>query len=141
MRNVLLVEDNQDNADLVIRILEPEGFEIHHVMKGLEAAAAARTCRPDIILLDFNLPDIDGRVLILTLKRQLGGEKAPPIVAVTARTGQIEETVAERFGCDAFVRKPFDPAEFLALVLNLTQPKREDNSILTQTNNHTFGST
>jgi len=120
MYHVLLVEDNQDNADLVIRILKPAGYEVRHITRGLEAAQAARTYRPDLILLDFNLPDIDGRNLILTLKRQLGGVKAPPIIAVTARTGQIEEKVAERFGCDAFVRKPFDPAEFLSLIVQLT---------------------
>ncbi len=119
MRHILLVEDNQDNADLVIRILQPAGFEVQHITRGLEAAQAARMRRPDLILLDFNLPDIDGRNLILTLKRQLGGVNAPPIIAVTARTGQIEEKVAERFGCDAFVRKPFDPGEFLALVVHL----------------------
>ncbi|MEP7285884.1 MAG: response regulator [Chloroflexota bacterium] len=128
MPYILLVEDNQDNADLVIRILEPAGFEIHHVVKGLDAAPAAKAHRPDLILLDFNLPDIDGRNLILTLKRQLGREKAPPIVAVTARTGQIDEMIAERFGCVAFVRKPFDPAEFLALVLRLAPVNQPDSS-------------
>ncbi len=119
MKYVLLVEDNQDNADLVIRILEPAGYEIKHITRGLDAAQAARARRPDIILLDFNLPDFDGRTLILTLRRQLGGEEAPPIVAVTARTGHLEEMIASRFGCAAFVNKPFDPEEFLALVKQL----------------------
>ena len=91
--------------------------------RGLGTAQAVKMRRPDLILLDFNLPDIDGRNLILTLKRQLGGVNAPPIIAVTARTGQLEEKVAERFGCDAFVRKPFDPAEFLALILRFTAEK------------------
>jgi DNA-binding response OmpR family regulator len=119
MPYVLLVEDNQDNADLVMRILQPAGYEITHIMRGLEAPQSARNRRPDIILLDFNLPDFDGRMLIGTLKRQLGGDAAPPIVAVTARTGNVEEWVASRFGCAAFVKKPFDPEEFLALVLEL----------------------
>src|SRR5512135_1831506 len=120
MYHVLLVEDNQDNADLVIRILKPAGYEVQHVTRGLEATQAVKAKRPDLVLLDFNLPDIDGRNLILTLKRQLGGVNAPPIIAVTARTGKIEEKVAERFGCDAFVRKPFDPGEFLALIVRFT---------------------
>jgi CheY-like chemotaxis protein len=119
MTYVLLVEDNQDNADLVIRILQPAGYEITHITRGLEAPQSARNRRPDIILLDFNLPDFDGRMLIGTLKRQLGGDAAPPIVAVTARTGHAEEWFASRFGCSAFVQKPFDPEEFLALVLQL----------------------
>jgi CheY-like chemotaxis protein len=119
MGYILLIEDNQDNADMMIRILQSAGLEVRHITKGLEGAQIARAKRPDLILLDFNLPDIDGRNLILTLKRQLGGAGAPPIIAVTARTGPMEEAVAARFGCDAFVRKPFDPEEFLALVLQL----------------------
>ncbi len=129
MYHVLLVEDNQDNAELVIRILKSAGFEVQHVTKGLEAMQAAKARRPDLILLDFNLPDIDGRNLILTMKRQLGGVNAPPIIAVTARTGKIEEKVAERFGCDAFVRKPFDPGEFLSVVMYFVSAKcKESNS-------------
>lgn len=119
MTFILLVEDNQDNADLVIRILQSAGYEIKHCLRGLEASPSTRVRRPDLILLDFNLPDIDGRVLILTLKRQLGGPKAPPIVALTARTGHIEEVIATRFGCDAFMHKPFDPEELLSLVSQL----------------------
>lgn len=125
MTYVLLVEDNQDNADFVIRILEPAGYEIRHVVRGLEATQVVRTQRPDLVLLDLNLPDIDGRNLILTLRHQLGRELAPPIVAVTARTGQTEEMLAARFGCTAFVRKPFDPREFLALVRSLAPIKTD----------------
>jgi DNA-binding response OmpR family regulator len=125
MDHILLVEDNQDNADLMIRILEPAGYEIQHISRGLEAAPAAKARRPDLILLDFNLPDIDGRNLILTLKRLLGGNQAPPIVAVTARTGKAEEMIATRFGCDAFVQKPFNPEEFLAIVVQLTSAKQK----------------
>src|SRR5579871_1513060 len=105
MAYVLLIEDNQQNADMMIHLLQSVGFEVRHFIKGLEGSQQARRERPDLILLDFNLPDIDGRTLILTLKRGLGDSAAPPIVAVTARTGQVEKDLAERFGCSAFISK------------------------------------
>ena len=119
MGHVLLVEDNQGNADMVIRLLQSANIEVQHSLRGLEGAQMARKERPDLILMDFNLPDIDGRTLVLQLKKQLGGPTAPPIVALTARTGDHEMRMAEKFGCTAFVNKPFVPEELLALIKNL----------------------
>jgi DNA-binding response OmpR family regulator len=117
MGYILLVEDNQSNADMMIRLLQTVGLTVKHFIRGLDGSRQAYQERPDLILLDLNLPDVDGRTLILTLKKQLGGPAAPPIIAVTARTGSLEETLAERFGCSAYVKKPFDPQEFLNVVM------------------------
>lgn len=119
MSYVLLIEDNQDNADMMIRLLETLDLQVYHCVRGLEGVQQAAKAAPLMVLLDFNLPDIDGRSLILTLKKRLQGPLAAPIVAVTARTGAVDEQLAMRFGCDAFVRKPFDPEDFLALVTQL----------------------
>lgn len=118
MSYILLVEDNQDNADLMLRLLQTEGYQVIHFINGLDGVRQARQEQPALILMDFNLPDVDGRTLALTLKKQLtrSDMKAPPIIAVTARTGVHEEAMAAHFGCDAFVRKPFDPEAFLAVV-------------------------
>ncbi len=119
MSYVLLVEDNQTNADMVIRLLQSINVEVKHTLRGLDGARLARERRPDLILMDFNLPDIDGRTLVLQIKKQLGGPAAPPIVAVTARTGEHEQKIAKQFGCTAFVSKPFVPDQFLALIKSL----------------------
>lgn len=119
MSYVLLVEDNQENADIVIRLLNSLGLEVHHTTKGLQGAHMARTERPILILMDFNLPDIDGRTLVLQLKKQLGGPDSPPIAAITARTGVVEKQLAQRFGCSAFISKPFEPEEFLQVIRSL----------------------
>jgi CheY-like chemotaxis protein len=119
MSYILLVEDNQQNADMVIHILQAEGMEVKHFVRGLDAAQFARKERPALILMDFDLPDIDGRTLVLSLKKQLGGDDAPPFVAVTARTGEMEKRVAERFGCAGFVSKPFKPEKLLNVVQTL----------------------
>jgi DNA-binding response OmpR family regulator len=57
--------------------------------------------------------------MVLQLKKQLGGASAPPIVALTARTGETEMRIAQKFGCAAFVSKPFVPEELLALIKSL----------------------
>jgi CheY-like chemotaxis protein len=116
MSYILLVEDNQANADMMIRLLTSEGYTVKHCTRALEGAQVARKERPDLILMDFDLPDINGRLMVLTLKKQLGDTKAPPFVAVTAHNTDVERQLAKRFGCSAFVSKPFDPQEFLTLV-------------------------
>ncbi|HEX2906791.1 MAG TPA: response regulator [Phototrophicaceae bacterium] len=124
MSHILLIEDNQNNADYTIRILQGAGYEVEHYFGGLDGARAARRQRPDLILLDFNLPDIDGNVLILTLKKNLGGKAAPPIVAVTARNTAVDRQLAKSFGFDAFVGKPFEPEELLQIVKTLLPNSR-----------------
>jgi two-component system, cell cycle response regulator DivK len=119
MSHILLVEDNQANADMIIRILSSAGYTVKHTLRGLEGAQMARSDRPGLILMDFDLPDIDGRNMILVLKKQLGGNSAPPIVAVTARTSDQEMRVAKSFGCSAFIGKPFLPEELLRVVQSL----------------------
>jgi len=121
MSYILLIEDNQATADMVVRIFSAAGHEVRHFIRGLDGAKVARQARPSVVLLDFNLPDVDGRTMALVLKRQLGGRAAPPIVAVTARTGDGEMQVARALGCDAFVPKPFVPEELLKLVQELIE--------------------
>jgi CheY-like chemotaxis protein len=127
MAYILLIEDNQLNADMVIHLLKPLNVEIRHVLHGLDGAKMARQDHPALIFMDFNLPDIDGRTLTLQLKKQLGGVAAPPIVALTARAGEREERLAEKFGCSAFVSKPFVPEELLRLVKRLVPTLSSEN--------------
>jgi two-component system cell cycle response regulator DivK len=116
MGYILLVEDSKDNADMIIHILTSAHYEVRHFSRGLPAAQEARRHKPELILMDFNLPDVDGRTLSKVLMRQLGGVESPPIIACTARVGTIETKLAEQFGCAAFLRKPFSPEDLLALV-------------------------
>jgi DNA-binding response OmpR family regulator len=119
MSYILLIEDDQHSADMVTHLLKDLDVEVRHSLRGLEGAKLARRDRPDLILMDFNLPDIDGRTLVLQLKKQLGGQSSPPIVALTARAGATEMYLAEKFGCSAFVSKPFEPEAFLNVIKSL----------------------
>jgi signal transduction histidine kinase/HAMP domain-containing protein/ActR/RegA family two-component response regulator len=112
---VLLIEDNQENADMTIRLLNSANYEVRHCLRGFEGVQIARHTHPDVILMDLDLPDIDGRALTSTLKKQLG-QNAPPIIAVTARAGKDEARLAQQSGCSAFVSKPFAPEELLKAI-------------------------
>ena len=107
---------------MTMRILESAHYEVKHCVRGLEGAKAARYETPDIILIDFDLPDIDGCTVALMLKKQLG-RSAPPIIAVTARVGIAEIRLAEASGCQAFVSKPFLPAELLSVIDQVLKAK------------------
>src|SRR5258708_4311370 len=102
MSHILLIEDNVPNADMIKLILESAGYEVRHFNRGLDGAKSARSDRPVMIIMDFNLPDIDGRTLAFLLKRQLGNLQAPPIVACTARIGDRAKRAAAAMGCCAF---------------------------------------
>lgn len=132
MTYVMLVEDNQDNADLIIRALSASGFEVRHFARGLAALSSVTKDKPAVILLDFNLPDIDGRTLILGFKRKLGDEV--PVIAVTARVSELDQRLAFSFGATAFIGKPFDPRDLVLMVQRLlnvsaAQPSATDHSV------------
>jgi CheY-like chemotaxis protein len=119
MSYVLLIEDNQANADMVVRILNVAGYTVRHCLYGLEGARMARHEPPSVILLDFNLPDIDGQALLLLLKKQLDNDL--PIVALTARVGDVDKRIAKRFGCAGFIGKPFTSDELLDVINKLVK--------------------
>jgi DNA-binding response OmpR family regulator len=127
MAHILLIEDNLNNAEYIIRILTGVGHEVEHYEKGLEGSRATRRRRPDLILLDFNLPDIDGNVLILSIKKNLGGDAAPPIIAVTARNSAVDRHLAQQLGFSAFIGKPFEPDELLNVINTILKTLPEDN--------------
>lgn len=119
MTYILLIDDNLEMADMTAHILKSAGYQVKHVNRGLAGAKQSRAERPLLILLDFNLPDVDGRTLILSMKRQLGDTAAPPFVALTARSGPEDVALAERFGFSAFIGKPFSPDRLLEAVNRL----------------------
>lgn len=122
MSHILLIEDNPANAEMMLHILRSAGYTVRHFETGVDGSIDARKEVPSLILMDFNLPDIDGRTLTLLLRKQLG-DKAPPIVACTARTGDQEVMLAHRYGAAAFLRKPFAPDDLLKVVARLLNPQ------------------
>lgn len=127
MANILLVEDNQNTADFIVRILETAGHKVFHAKSGLEGARWARASRPDLVLMDFDLPDVNGRSIVLSLRRQSPPD-ALPIIAVTVQADEESIKLAKGFGCNAFLAKPFLPEDLLKLVEHFLPTQNNDES-------------
>ena len=114
---VLYIEDNPDNMMLVQRALEARGYHLLKAMKGLDGVATAEKEHVDLVLLDINLPDIDGyevaRRLRSSSKREL---KFVPIIAVTANALKGDAEKALNAGCDVYMSKPINIRELWARV-------------------------
>jgi two-component system cell cycle response regulator DivK len=102
---ILYIEDNPDNRMLVYRILSAEGFVVHGVPDGPTGLEFVRTQIPDLILMDINLPKIDGYTMTARLK-EIKALSHVPIIALTANVmkGDREKTIAA--GCDGYIQKP-----------------------------------
>lgn len=115
--NILYIEDNPDNLMLVQRALESRGYRLLKAMRGLEGVAKAESDQVDLILLDINLPDIDGyevaRRLRSSDKREL---RTVPIIAVTANALKGDAEKALDAGCDVYMSKPINIRELWARV-------------------------
>jgi two-component system cell cycle response regulator DivK len=106
-KRILYIEDNPDNRLLVRRVLQAEGYTVLEANDGQSGMTVAAETQPDLILMDINLPEIDGYEVTARLK-QLPGISHVPIVAVTANVmkGDREKTLAA--GCDGYIQKPID---------------------------------
>lgn len=104
---ILYIEDNRENLLLVRRILEAEGFSVTGAPDGPSGLEIAAEMQPDLILLDINLPEIDGYDLAKRF-RQTPGLQQIPILAVTANVmhGDRERTLEA--GCDGYIQKPIE---------------------------------
>ncbi len=115
MHAILLIEDIADNAALVKRVLNSQGYVVTWAETAEGGLAAAEQNPPDMILLDLGLPDIDGQTLVGYL-RQLPGLAATPIVAVTAWPEETARMMVSAYGCNGYVSKPIDVPAFINLV-------------------------
>ncbi len=116
MDEVLLVEDNIENARLFIRILETANFKVVHTTRGLEGLREARQHKFRAIILDFDLPDLDGSQVGLALRRRIG---TTPLIALTAHADIITRKKAHAFGFDAFIAKPCTDQDLIRIVQTL----------------------
>jgi len=104
---ILYIEDNPDNRLLVRRVLMAEGYMIEEAEDGVAGLKMVETRPPDLVLIDINLPEIDGYEVTARLK-QLPTMRGVPIIAMTANVmkGDREKTLAA--GCDGYIQKPID---------------------------------
>lgn len=121
---ILYIEDNKANQVLVQRVLERHNYEVHIADNGLEGIALAGQTNPHLILMDINLPDMDGKE-ITTRLRSLPHYERTPIVALTANASANSRAQALAAGCNGFLTKPIDVANFPKQVNNFLQGQED----------------
>ncbi len=114
---ILYIEDNPDNMRLVQRALGARGYEVHGAVNGIQGLSKAEELDPDVILLDINLPDIDGYEVARRLRKsKVASLHYVPVIAITANAlrGDAEKALAA--GCDVYMAKPINVRELWARV-------------------------
>ncbi len=110
-KSVLHIEDNSENRLLVRRLLQADGFEVLEAENARQALEALKTIIPDIILLDINMPDMDGYTLTSKIKSTPALHNIP-IVAITANVMRGDREKVFKAGCDGYIEKPIDVDRF-----------------------------
>lgn len=115
-QTALIIEDNENNMELITFILEAHGYQTLRAMTGGEGIALALSAAPDFVLLDIQLPDMDGAEALKAIRASEVG-RTMPVIAVTsyAMSGDRERLLAA--GCNGYIEKPIDPL----LVINQLQ--------------------
>jgi two-component system cell cycle response regulator DivK len=104
---ILYVEDNFENRVLIRRVLESEGYRMEEASSAEDAMEKIQVIRPNLILMDINMPGIDGYALTARIK-QTPGFATIPIVAVTANVMRGDREKSLEAGCDGYIQKPID---------------------------------
>jgi len=111
-RKILVVDDEPKVSDLIRAYLEKDGYDVTTAADGKHAVEVTRLQKPDLVLLDLNLPEMDG----LQAFRTIRSFSQVPVIMVTARDDEIDKIVGLQLGADDYVTKPFSPRELAARV-------------------------
>jgi two-component system, cell cycle response regulator DivK len=114
-RRILVVEDHEENRRIMHDLLTAAGYEMIEALTGEEGITLAEQERPDLILMDIQLPGLDGYETTRRIKAQ-PALRAIPIIAVTSYALSGDDVKALEAGCDAYVTKPFSPRALLAKI-------------------------
>lgn len=114
-KKILIVDDNQDSRELVIKILKNRGYVLSEAVDGEEALRKVTAERPDLILMDISLPKMDGHEVTRTLKSQ-AEYRDIPVIALTAHAMKGDKEKALAAGCAGYITKPINVREFAGLI-------------------------
>ena len=112
---ILVIEDDPDVAELIRYTLSKEGYEVSISVKGIQGFEQAKACRPDLILLDIMVPELNGWEVCRRLKQD-AELRGIPVIIVTGRAEEGDKVLGFEMGADDYVTKPFSPRELVARV-------------------------
>jgi two-component system, cell cycle response regulator DivK len=114
-KRILVVEDQEDNRQILRDLLDSAGYEMTEAWDGEAGVSAAKEQRPDLILMDIQLPHMDGYEATRRIKAD-PELKSIPVIAVTSYALSGDDDKAHAAGCDGYVTKPYSPRELLAKI-------------------------
>ena len=112
MQTILLVEDEPKLADVLVRELRSAGYQVMHAADGLAALDLQTHHQPDLVILDWMLPEVDG----LEVLRQIRQRSSVPVLMLTARSEEVDRVIGLEVGADDYLTKPFSTRELIARV-------------------------
>ena len=115
MKRILVAEDQEDLRAILRDYLTASGYAVVEAVDGVESVAKAASDRPDLVLMDIQLPLLDGYEATRQIKA-LPGLAAIPIIAVSSFTMKGDEEKARAAGCDDYVTKPYSPVQLLRII-------------------------
>jgi two-component system cell cycle response regulator DivK len=121
-KRILVVEDHEDNRQILRDLLGSVGYEMIEAHDGAAALPTAKASKPDLILMDIQLPMVDGYEATRRIKAD-PELKAIPVIAVTSYALSGDEDKAKAAGCDAYVAKPYSPRQLLAKIREYLPPE------------------
>jgi len=121
MSTILIIEDYYDNARLMMCALRPHGYRLLHASDGESGLLMAVEEKPDLILLDLGLPDVEGQTLA-TLIKGTPELAQVPLVAVTAWPPDTAGQMARAYGCNGYISKPISPRRFPSQITAYLEP-------------------
>ena len=124
-RQILLVEDDDAIARMLSGYLEGAGFDVHRESHGIDAVKFAVAHRPDLVILDLQLPDIHGYEVCKTL-REYYHSWSLPILMLTGMDAPMDQLRGYAHGADAYITKPFEPPELLPTIALLLGKSEHD---------------
>jgi DNA-binding response OmpR family regulator len=127
--NVLIVEDTPSSQKLMSLILEASGHFVQVTDNGIDAICNFKRSRPHVVVMDLQLPGIDG-LQTTSILRALEEDSHVPVVAVTSRKQKLDHERFEKVGVDALLLKPFNCQEFVNLIENVSRTKYDSTTIL-----------
>lgn len=122
MPRIMIVEDNEENRDSLTRRLQRRGFEIVDAENGRVAVEKARAEAPDLILMDMNMPELDGWEATRQIK-QLAGMASVPVIALTAHAMTGDRERAMEAGCSDYHTKPIEFPKLMAQIESILQSR------------------
>jgi two-component system, cell cycle response regulator DivK len=123
----LIIEDHPDNMVLIGRLLEKSGYQTLRAYSGIEGYEMALQEKPDFVIVDVQLPDIDGMEVVCRIRAELGDDI--PVIAMTANALCGERERLLKAGCDCYIEKPIDTSRVISQIRTVIGEEDDETSV------------